>query len=95
MCQGAITLDGNTVTKNIAWYALAHASRFVRPGSVRIESSGPASLPNVAFDAPGGLRVLIVVNGGAAAQSFQIRDGDKAAAASLQAGAVATYCWKR
>jgi glucosylceramidase len=95
MCQGAITIDGNTVTRNVAWYALAHASKFVRPGSVRIESSGPASLPNVAFDVPGGIRVLIVVNRNPAGQQFQIRDGDRAAAASLQAGAVATFCWKR
>ena len=62
MCQGAITIDGNTVTRNAAYYTLAHASRLVRPGSVRIESSGPESLPNVAFDAPGGRKVLIVVN---------------------------------
>lgn len=39
MCQGAVTLDGNTVTKNIAWYTIAHASKFVRPGSVRIAST--------------------------------------------------------
>ena len=57
MCQGAITIDGNTVTRNVAYYALAHASRLVRPGSVRIESSGPESLPNVAFVAPGGRKI--------------------------------------
>lgn len=36
MCQGAVTLDGDKVQKNIAYYIVAHASRFVRPGSVRI-----------------------------------------------------------
>ena len=95
MCQGAITIDGNTVTRNVAWYALAHASKFVRPGSVRIESTGPGSLPNVAFDVPGGTRVLIVVNSGPDARQFQIRDGGHAATASLRAGAVATFCWQR
>jgi len=39
MCQGAITIDGNTVTRNIAWYTIAHAFKFIRPGSVRIEST--------------------------------------------------------
>lgn len=39
MCQGAITIDGDKVTRNIAYYAVAHASKFVRPGSVRIAST--------------------------------------------------------
>jgi glucosylceramidase len=39
MCQGAITIDGNIVTRNVAWYTVAHASKFVRPGSVRIAST--------------------------------------------------------
>ncbi len=94
MCQGAITIDGNAVTRNAAYYTLAHASKLVRPGSVRIESSGPESLPNVAFSTPGGRKVLIVVNRGPAAQEFRIAWRGKAAAASLQPGAVATYTWQ-
>ena len=38
-CQGAVTIDGNVVTRNIAYYLIAHASKFVRPGSVRIGST--------------------------------------------------------
>jgi glucosylceramidase len=41
MCQGAVTLDGNEVTRNLAYYTIAHASKFVRPGSVRIHSTQP------------------------------------------------------
>jgi glucosylceramidase len=93
MCQGAITIDGNTVTRNVAYYALAHASKLVRPGSVRVDSQGPEGLANVAFTAPGGKRVLIVVNGGQAAQTFRMRWKGKSAAATLAAGAVATYEW--
>lgn len=44
MCQGAITIDGNRVGWNIAYYAVAHASKFVRPGSVRIGSTAPGDL---------------------------------------------------
>ena len=40
MCQGAVTLDGDDVNRNIAYYVIAHASKFVRPGSVRIASTG-------------------------------------------------------
>jgi glucosylceramidase len=39
MCQGAVTISGDTVTKNLAYYVVAHASRFVTPGSVRIAST--------------------------------------------------------
>jgi glucosylceramidase len=39
MCQGAVTIDGNIFTRNIAYYVVAHASKFVTPGSVRIGST--------------------------------------------------------
>ena len=39
MCQGALTIDGENVSRNIAYYTVAHASKFVRPGSVRIAST--------------------------------------------------------
>jgi glucosylceramidase len=41
MCQGAITIDGDEVSRNIAYYTIAHASKFVTPGSVRIVSTDP------------------------------------------------------
>lgn len=39
MCQGAITIDGDIIGRNIAYYTIAHASKFVTPGSVRIGST--------------------------------------------------------
>lgn len=39
MCQGAITIDKDAVSLNVAYYTIAHASKFVRPGSVRIGST--------------------------------------------------------
>jgi glucosylceramidase len=39
MCQGAITIDGDNISRNIAYYTVAHASKFVRPGSLRIAST--------------------------------------------------------
>lgn len=42
MCQGALTIDGNQVTsRNLAYYVIAHAAKFVPPGSVRIASTAP------------------------------------------------------
>ena len=39
-CQGALTIDGDQVSKNLAYYAIAHASKFVPAGSKRIMSTG-------------------------------------------------------
>jgi glucosylceramidase len=44
MCQGAVTLDGDKVSRNIAYYVIAHASKFVRPGSVRITSTNKGDM---------------------------------------------------
>lgn len=41
MCQGAITIDGDDVTRNLAYYVIAHASKLVPPGSKRIFSTAP------------------------------------------------------
>ena len=61
-CVGAITIDGDNVTRQVAYYTLAHASKFVRPGSIRIGSNDLDQLPNVAFKTPTGEKVLIVSN---------------------------------
>lgn len=93
MCQGAITLNGDTVTRNRAYYALAHASKFVHPGSIRIASNEPEGLSNVAFRTSNGKTVLIVANSGASPQSFSVRFHNRAFTTTLAAGAVATYLW--
>ena len=92
-CLGAITLNGDQVTRNPAYYIIAHASKFVRPGSVRIGSNLPESLPNVAFKTPGGQRVVIVLNNGKTPQAFQLNHQNKSLSTSLQPGAVGTYVW--
>ncbi|MEP6947978.1 MAG: glycoside hydrolase family 30 beta sandwich domain-containing protein [Ginsengibacter sp.] len=93
MCQGAVTIDSNSVTKNIAYYSIAHVSKFIRPGSVRIASNYIDSLPNVAFTTPAGKKVLIVVNDSKNPQSFTIRYNGKDAAATLEGKAVGTFVW--
>ena len=93
ICEGAITIDGSNVTRNLAWYAIAHASKFVPAGSVRIDSNTLDTLPNVAFKTPGGKEVLLVANPGHAPQNFAVRSNGKAFTTSLGAGSVGTYVW--
>lgn len=92
-CLGAVTIDGNVVKRNPAYYIIAHASKFVRPGSVRIESSAVNGLANVAFKTPGGKMVLLVENEGEAARTFAVNYLGQSVSATLNAGAVATFVW--
>ncbi|OGX84600.1 glycoside hydrolase family 30 protein [Hymenobacter glacialis] len=92
-CLGALTLAGNAVTRNPAYYIIAHASKFAQPGSVRVASTLPAGLPNVAFRAPDGSRVLVVLNQSPTPQAFNIGHRGKRLRTALPAGAVGTYVW--
>jgi glucosylceramidase len=91
-CLGGLTI-GTSVTRNVSYYIVAHASKFVTDGSVRIASNLSGTLSNVAFKTPDGKKVLIVLNEGSAKQAFNIRFGDLIATSELAAGAVATYVW--
>jgi glucosylceramidase len=93
VCQGAITLGGDTVGRNRAFYTLAHASKFVRPGSVRIASNELDLLPNVAFKTPAGSTVFIVVNSDNQPRTFAVRSHNREFTTSLNVGDVATYVW--
>jgi len=92
-CQGAITIDKDNVSRNIAYYSVAHASKFVRPGSVRIASNELTNLSNVAFKTPDGKKVLIVANTGKEMANFNISYNGKILPATLEKGAVGTYIW--
>ena len=92
-CLGAITLAGNAVTRNEAYYIIAHASKFVRPGSVRIATNLPANLPNVAFRTPAGKKVLLVLNTSTSPVPFTIGYQGKTVATALAGNSAGTYVW--
>jgi glucosylceramidase len=95
-CRGVVTINSlsGAVTRNVEYYALAHASRFVRPGARRIAStSGVQELESVAFRNPDSTKVLIVVNTATAERRFAMRSAGKTLLYTLPAGAVATLRW--
>ncbi|THH41529.1 glycoside hydrolase family 30 protein [Neolewinella litorea] len=89
-CLGALTIDGDRIQRNTAYYIIAHASRFVPPGSVRIGSNVPAGLPNVAYERPDGAVVVIVLNDTAADRDMHFRLGTRTHGSRLPAGSAAT-----
>ena len=93
-CKGALTINSSdSFTRNVAYYIIAHASKFVPAGSVRISSTLTGNLNNVAFKTPDGKKVLIVENDGNTAAIFNIKHNGNWIITSLDAGSVGTYIW--
>lgn len=92
-CSGAITVDGETLTKNVAYYALEHFSQFVPPGSVRVASSEMEQLASVSFLTPGHKMVLVISNTANFAKSFAVKYQDKFFQTTLPSESVGTYVW--
>jgi len=93
-CLGALTMSGGSVTKrNVSYYIIAHASKFVRPGAIRISSTSFGDLPNVAFKNTDDTKVLVVLNNTSSAQTFNIQSNGKTVSPVLEAGSVGTFVW--
>lgn len=94
-CKGGITVtSSSSYTENVGFYIIAHASKFVPPGSVRISSNIAGNLQNVAFRTPSGEKVLIVLNDGNSFETFNVEINGKWFISSLNPGAVGTYKWE-
>ena len=97
-CRGVVTIDSRTgaVTRTDEYYALAHASRFVRPGARRIASTEAVNdLDNVAFrNVDDGSLVLLVTNAAKQARRFSVVQAGQAFDYTLPARSVATFVWK-
>src|SRR6266850_1256849 len=95
-CRGVVTIDQSSgnVTYNVDYYALGHASKFLKPGAYRIASNTfGSSIENVAFKNPDGSKVLIARNAGSAPSTFKILWGNESVSYTLNAGAAATFTW--
>jgi glucosylceramidase len=93
-CRGVITIDPATgaVTRNVEYYVLGHASRFVLPGAYRVAVKHGDTVEAAAFLNPDGSRVTILHRkSGEGPVSIAI-DG-KRYAVPLPADSVATIRW--
>jgi glucosylceramidase len=96
-CRGVVTIDSKSgkVTRNVEYYVLGHASRFVKTGARRVESDTDIDgLHSVAIANPADV-VLIVVNTAAESRTFSVVTGAWSFPVTLDAGSVATMTWPR
>ncbi|WP_051251162.1 discoidin domain-containing protein [Paenibacillus harenae] len=95
--RGLLTINpvNGEVTKNVDYYALAHASKFVKTGAYRIYSNtfGDGSVENVAFQNPDGSKVLIAYNSGIESKTISVADGKRSFEYTLNAGDGVTFTW--
>ena len=96
-CRGVVTINQKTgaITRNVEYYVLGHASRFVKRGARRIDSdTNIDGLETVAFQNPNGSIVLIAVNGSSEERLFSVVVGTAGFSSSLAAGSVKAFTWQ-
>jgi len=98
-CRGVVTVNHSAsptqVVRTVDSTALAHVSKFLKPGSRRIASNSfdQGSLEDVAFQNLDGSVVLLVLNSSGAPLPFNIAWRGEFASYVLPASAVATLRW--
>lgn len=91
-CKGAVTIsDSENFTRNVAYYIIAHASKFVPAGSQRIASSQTGNLSTAAFKTQSGKIIVIVQNDNKADENFNIKFAGKTAVVRISGHSAATY----
>ncbi len=97
-CRGVVTINNPSgqITKNEEYYSIAHFSKFVIPGAVRILSNPSQALINtgsVAFQNPDGSKVLVISNYGNETKTFGVKQGKNNFSYSIEGQSVATIIW--
>jgi glucosylceramidase len=93
-CYGVVTINQSTrqVSPRPHYYALGHASKFLRPGAVRI-ASGQGIVKTVAFKNTDGSIILYAVNSNAFADTVKLEWNGQWAVSSIPARAIMTFRW--
>jgi glucosylceramidase len=95
-CGGTVTINSQTseITRSGHFWAMNHFSRSIQRGARRFDSAeGPSDVSHVAFENPGGERVLILTNPGPE-KTVAISTGESAAEATLAKDSVTTLMWR-
>lgn len=95
-CRGVVDVDtrDGSLRRTDEYYALAHASRFVARGAVRIGSSEAArDVDNVAFENPDGSIVVMASNSATAPRTLVVSGAGTRVSHVMPARSVATLRW--
>jgi glucosylceramidase len=98
-CKGVIMIDSKTgaVSRNDEYYALAHFSKFLEPGAIRVGSTdtdADKGVANVAFQNPSdGSIVLVMVNHNKESRRVVVAERKTRFEYTMPPRSVATFVW--
>ncbi|MDD3339605.1 MAG: glycoside hydrolase family 30 beta sandwich domain-containing protein [Lachnospiraceae bacterium] len=93
LCEAIIMCDTEKkeYTKTLPYYYIAHFSRYIEPGAVRIGFSRfDDSLEVTAFQNPDGTRILVLLNESDREICFMLREGNEVAELKMLPDSIAT-----
>lgn len=100
-CYGAVSIDPKTyglktVDRKSHWYDVIHPSVVIKPGAVRIGTTGraPADVTYLAFRNPDKSYAVLILNEGARAEPFVFVSGTHTVSITVPAKAVVSATWK-
>ena len=96
-CRGVVTIDPKTgaITRNVEYYVLGHASRFVLPGAFRVATTMRGDeVDAAAFLNPDGSRIAVLYRKSGNGAVAIALDGERYSVA-MPEGSVATLRWRQ
>lgn len=99
-CYGAVDIDRSnysTITRNSHYYIIGHLSSVVKPGAVRIATSGFADTGFIssAFENTDGTYAVVLLNSTATSRLITLEDGNHHFSYEVPAKSVVSYRWKK
>jgi glucosylceramidase len=98
-CFGAVDIDlaSGSITRNSHYYVIGHLAAVVKPGAVRIATSGytATGVDYAAFENPDGSYALVLLNNTNDNKTITVDDGVKHFSYEVVAKAVVSYRWKK
>ncbi|MDD4698316.1 MAG: glycoside hydrolase family 30 beta sandwich domain-containing protein, partial [Fermentimonas sp.] len=99
-CYGAVDIDisdFSTITRNSHYYIIGHLSSVVKPGAVRIGTTGfsDPGFIHSAFENSDGTYAVVLLNSTSSARSITLDDGKHHFTYDVPANSVISYQWKK
>lgn len=92
-CKGAFTIQGDSVTRNVSYYIIGQASKYIPAGAQRVASTTQsASIKTTGFILPNHKKVNLVLNTGAT-QKVKLVVGNKQIIFEVPAASASTIVW--
>jgi glucosylceramidase len=96
-CRGVITINSGSqiIDKNVEYFLLGHASKFVQDKAKRLETmdSRAQGFSQIAYLNPDGTKVLLAYNHQSNTQKIQVTLNNQSFNYDIEAGALVTFKW--